>query len=370
MKKILIFGLKEPVGGVEKIITSYVEHFPEGEIVCDYVFFGDLFSLEERIRQKGGTVFYLPNRIRKRKAYFEKLNRIFDERQYDAVWANFSGLTNIDVLKLGKRYGVPVRVAHSHTAMLYWSGWYMQYAVRLFHTLHKRKIDRYATDFWACSQKSGEFMYPKKVQDRIRIVTNAVDTAQFFADAAQRKQLRQSQGLKNALVVGHIARMSAEKNQGFLLEVFAAVRKRNENARLLFVGDGELREMLTEKANLLGIADAVIFAGFQTDIAAYYRVSDVFVLPSVSEGLPLTVVEAQACGVPCVVSDAVPKVADVSGCVRFLGLEQSIETWRDAILEAGGQTIADPLSAVKNAGYDIQTEAEKICRFFTENGQK
>lgn len=365
MKKFLIYGLKEPVGGVEKIITSYINNFPDKEVVCDYIIFGTSFSLETKIREKGGRVFYLPNRIKRRKEYFEKLNSIFLNNKYDAVWANFSGLTNIDVLKFGKKYGVPVRIAHSHVTALSWSSVIMKYPVILFHNINKPKIDKYATDFWACSEKAGKFMFPEKIHGKIRIINNAVDTSVFFNDCETRNKTRKELGVEEDLVVCHVARMCYEKNQGFLLEVFEKLLQKKSNSKLLFVGDGELKEQLYEKARALGIIDNIIFAGFKEDASAYYKASDVFVLTSLSEGLPLVTGEAQACGVPCVVSQGVPKIADVTGFVKFVGLDKSAEEWADAILEMSDKEIPEPSSAIKNASFDIKSESEKIYQFFT-----
>ena len=366
MKKILIYGLKEPIGGVEKIITLYTDNFPDKEIACDYIIFGTSFSLETKIREKGGRVFYLPNRIKRRKEYFEKLNSIFLENKYDVVWANFPGLTNIDVIKLGKKYGVPVRIAHSHGSSLFWSGIIMKYPVILFHNINKPKIDKYATDFWACSEKAGEFMFPKKLHGKIRVINNAVDTSVFFKDCETRNKTRKELGVENDLVVCHVARMSPEKNQGFLLEVFEKLLQKQSNSKLLFVGDGELKEQLYKKARELGIIDNIIFVGFKEDASAYYKASDVFLLTSLSEGLSLVTVEAQACGVPCVVSRGVPKIADVTGFVEFVGLDKSPEEWADAILEMSDKEIPDPSSAVKKAGYDIKAAAERVYQFFID----
>lgn len=365
MKKILIYGLKEPIGGVEKIITSYANNFPDKEVACDYIIFGTSFSLETKIREKGGRVFYLPNRIKRRKEYFEKLNSIFRDNKYAAVWANFSGLTNIDVLKFGKKYGVPVRIAHSHVAALSWPSVIMKYPVILFHNINKPKIDRYATDFWACSKKAGEFMFPKKLYDGIKVINNAVDTSVFFADCETRNKTRKELGVENDLVVCHVARMCYEKNQGFLLEAFERLLQKKSDSKLLFVGDGELKELLYEKARALGIVDNIIFVGFKEDASAYYKASDVFLLTSFSEGLSLVTVEAQACGVPCVVSQGVPKIADVTGFVKFVDLDKSAEEWADAILEMSDKRIDSPTLSVKKAGYDIKSESEKIYQFFT-----
>ena len=149
-----------------------------------------------------------------------------------------------------------------------------------------------------------------------------------------------------------------------MLDVFERLLQKRSNSKLLFVGDGELKEELYEKARALGIIDNIIFAGFKADASAYYKASDVFLLTSLSEGLSLVTVEAQACGVPCVVSQEVPKIADVTGFVKFVGLDKSPEEWADAILKMSNKEIPNPSSAVKKAGFDIKSSAERVYRFF------
>ena len=366
MKKVLIYGLKEPIGGMENIVKLYAENF-DSQIVCDYVIFGDQFSFEADIVSRGGKVFYLPNRIKNRKAYRKKIKEIFQNNSYTAVWANLAGLTNIDFIKLGKKYGVPIRIAHSHGTRLYWKGALMRILVPLFHYKNKLVVKRYVTDFWACSELSGKFMFPKCVYNKIRIVNNAIDTSEFFPDKNIRKDTRKKLGIENNFVICHVARMSHEKNQSFMLDIFKELVSEDETSKLLFIGDGELKESLKKKVSDLGISNNVIFLGFKKRVADYYRASDIFLLPSISEGNPLTVIEAQACGLPCVVSNAIPSVANICGHVEFIPLDKPVDFWCKAIKELKYQFTENPIDAIKSSGYDISTEAKKISTFFLEN---
>ena len=364
MRKILICGLKDPLGGIERIVKSYTDRFPLNEVICDYIVIGSKFSLEREIIEKGGKVFYLPNRVKHRITYKRKLKQIFIDNTYDAVWANLSGLTNIDVLKLGKRHRVPLRIVHAHLSRFTWTGWWMRYLVPLFHYKNQLVVDKYATNYWACSESAGKFLFPKRLWDQIVYIHNAVDTAQFCPDAEKTMRIRRDLEVENNFVVGHMARMCKEKNQLFLLEIFHQLLVLQSNAKLLFVGDGEQREQIMERADELGIREHILFTGFTTDTVPYYRASNVFCLPSLNEGLPLTVIEAQACGVPCVVSPIIPKSANITGCVKYVGLDQSAAEWSAALLETAQQKIENASAAVKSAGYDIDEEAQKLYAFF------
>ncbi len=364
MKRILIYGLKEPIGGVENVVLSYTAQFPTDEIVCDYTMFSTSFSREEEVIARGGRVCYLPNRMRHRTAYLRALESVFQTGQYDAVWVNLAGLTNIDVLRFAKRYGVPIRIAHSHGTRLYWTGALMRWLVPLLHYWHKPFITRYATHFWCCSRQAGEFLFPRKVHDRLTVLRNAVDTTVFCADADRRDATRRALGLENTKVIGHVARLSPEKNQAFLLEVFAQIYREDPHVRLLMIGDGECRAALEAQAESLNIRDGVLFLGFQADTVDYYRACDVFVLPSLSEGLGISLIEAQACGVPCVASDAVPLEADATNAVRFVGLDQPISVWCDAIKQQLDMNIPQATQAIRKASYDLKTEVQKVLDFF------
>lgn len=369
MKRILIYGPKDHVGGIESVVFSYVDRFPHNIISCDYIIFGDKkVSFEERIKEKGGKVFYLPNRIKHRKEYKKILNEIFVGNNYAAVWANLSGLTNIDMLKLGKRYGVPLRVVHSHVAAFSWTGRFMKYLVPLLHYKNQLILDKYATDYWACSEKARNFMFPKRIYNKTVYIKNAVDGMIFYPDEKKRAEMRSKLGIGNCLVIGHIARMCTDKNQLFLLEIFKSLTKLNDSVRLLFVGDGELKEEIYAKAEELEITDRIIFTGFKADTVDYYRASDVFCLPSLNEGLGLSIIESQACGVPCVVSDAVPHETNISGSVIYLSLEKSAVEWANEIIRSAEFKIEEPTEKLRNAEYEINIEAKKLCRFFV-NGE-
>lgn len=364
MKKILIFGLKDDFGGLEKVVLGYSEMLLKLGLQCDFVIFGKKFLFEEELCKKGGKIFYLPSKMRSWKAYNKKMNDIFKAEKYDAVWANYSGLTNIDMLKLAKKYRIPKRIAHSHVASLVWSGWLARYLVPLFHYMNKSVVSYFATDFWACSKKAGEFMFPKKVHKKITVINNALDTELFYPDKQTRDRVRKELNIENNFVISHIARMCEDKNQLFMLDVFCEVLKNVKNAKLLFVGDGELRDAIFEKAETLGIKNNIIFTGFKNNVADYYKSSDVFLFPSISEGLGLSLIEAQACGVPCVASAAVPKEADVTECVKFINLDAPADTWAQEIIKISHKEICNATEKIIKANYDIKAESKKIFEFF------
>ena len=367
MKKILVTGPKDPPGGVERVCLEYIRRMQAGnDLQFDILIMGEGFSLAPDFRKLGCRVLYLPPRRQDPAAFRRGLARVITEGAYYAVWANVSGLTNVDVLREAKKQGVKTRIVHSHVASLSWSGALMRVLVPLLHAKNKRRIDRLATDFWACSETAGRFMFPARVHGRVVVRRNAVDTAAFSPDAEKRARTRAALGLSDAFTVGHVARLCREKNQPFLLETFAAVRGKDPTARLLLVGDGEARQALEAQIEALRLSDAVIMTGARTDVADLLNAMDVFVFPSFKEGLGLSVIEAEAVGLPCVVSDGVPKDVDLTGNVTFMSLADAPAQWAAEILKKKNTQTTRPAEALRRAGYDLDAAAAELRTFFED----
>ncbi len=364
MKRLLIFGLKDPTGGVESAVMAYFRQFDPTEITVDFAVFGEVFSLEAEIVSRGGRVLYLPVRRRDPLGYSDALDRVFRENRYDAVWCHFSGLTNIDFLKKAKKQGIGVRVAHAHTSSLPWGSLLMKYPVIFAHEKNKRKIGQYATELFACSRSSAAFMFGKKLADAARIIPNAVDLSGFFVSDG--RDARAELGIPlDAFVVGHVGRMCTPKNQIFLIDLFCALCDQNPNAVLLFVGDGELHDEITSYAAASRGAKKIIFTGTRHDLNRLYGAMDVFCLPSLTEGFPVTAVEAQACGLPCVVSSqGVEENVNISGQMRFVSLSEPPSAWAEALREAGAEGKHDYREKLAAAGFEISVAADRLQNYF------
>ena len=365
MTKLLIFGLKDPAGGVESAVMEYVRHFDRDKITADFAIFGDGFSYEEEIRSLGGRVHTLPVRRQDPAGYKAAVGKLFAENRYDAVWCNFSGLTNIDFLTYAKKSGVKIRIAHAHTSALSWGNALMRVPVEAAHAKNRLSVDKYATDLFACSSRSAVFMYGEKNAKKTIIIPNAADLSKFSVRDGKdiRAELRIPE---DALVIGHVGRMCVPKNQKFLLDIFSSLYHKDKNAVLLFIGDGELHDEVTAYAAASGCADRIIFTGARTDVDRLYAAMDVFCLPSLSEGFPVTVVEAQACGLPCVVSEqSVGREVDISGNVRFVSLTASPERWAEELTAAAAYGKTDCREKLIGAGFEISSAAKKLQDKFT-----
>ena len=225
-------------------------------------------------------------------------------------------------------------------------------------------FQRLCTHAFACGQDAGNWLFPGRP---FTVMNNAVDTSAFAFDADARSASRAALGIRgDAMVLGHVGSFTPRKNHGFLLEVFALVRAKEPNAQLLCVGGGPELAAIREKAKALGVLDGVCFYGETADTAPMYQAMDAFLLPSFSEGLPFTLIEAQAAGLPCFASAQVTREADMTGLVRFLPLDAN--AWADAVLAAPPEDRAvmreKRLADIAAAGYGLHENAEKIAALY------
>lgn len=289
-------------------------------------------------------------KLKGRFRFLKQLYRLCREEKFDIIHIHTSDLRfQAEALLTAKYAGVRQRIAHGH---------FVPYEKRRLRCALLRPVIRHAaTGIAACSRLAAEYMCGQGHRDDAMIFTNCIDTKRFAFSAARRAACRNRLGLADALVIGHIGSFTDYKNHRFLIEVFRAVADRNRRAALLLVGGGELLGQIKEQAASCGLSDRVIFVGISDKVEEYLCAMDIFVLPSLAEGLPLVSLEAQAAGLPCLVSEAVPPEAKVLEDVTVLPLQEGAEAWAKKILSAkprGERARADAWRAVRDAGCDIR----------------
>ena len=198
----------------------------------------------------------------------------------------------------------------------------------------------------------------------ITTINNGIETDRFSFSPEVREAVRKELGLGDALVLGHVGRFAPQKNHAFLLDIFHQVHEKNHNAVLLLAGTGPLEDTVKRKAEQLGLMDHVRFLGVRPDVNRILQAVDVFVLPSLYEGLSIAAVEVQAAGVPCIISDAVPKACALTDLVEFVPLEASPAHWADVILQRCASDRTDRSEEIRSAGYDIQSTADWLQDFY------
>lgn len=370
-KRILIYGPKDPVGGVERIVLNYVENIVtnHSDITFDYLEYGECFSQEEYLNQLGCRVIYLPSRKRNYLKYKRAIKEVFKDTSYIAVWGNYSGLTNIDLMIMGKRFGVPMRIAHSHGSKLYWDSLFMRIIVVILHHLNKLRLDSFVTHYWTCSFQSGKFMFPHKAWKKLELIPNGVNVSKYSYDSRIREETRKELGIPtDSVVVGHVARLCEVKNQFFLLKVIREMKRKAPKTKCLLVGEGELRSDIEKAIIELELSNNVIMLGNRKDVPRLLNAMDVFVLTSLSEGLSLSLVEAQSVGLPCVLPTTVSKENDLTGRVSFVSLDADVEIWATTIFQCATLGFADTRGELAKKGFDIESSSEKLYKRFVSGG--
>lgn len=346
-------------GGLESMIMNYYRHIDREKVQFDFlVHRQEQAAFDDEIESLGGRIYRLPRLVPWSKNYLAALNRFFDEHQeFNVVHVHQDCLSSV-ILKAAMQHNVPVRVAHSHSAN---QDKNLKYPIKLWY---KRGIPKYATNLFACGKGAGSWMFGGA---SYQIINNAIDVSAYTYDPTKRQEMRRQLGLENEFTIGHVGRFNQPKNHSFLLDIFAALLKKESNAVLLLAGGGEDMPKIQAKAEALDIAEHVRFLGIRSDVAGLMQAMDVFVFPSLYEGLPVTMVEAQAAGLPCIISDKVPPECIITeGLVDIMPLSAGAETWSDKLLEKRDTPRTDRRSEIAAHGFDITTEAVKLQKFYLE----
>lgn len=344
--------------GIETMLMNYYRHIDRRLVQFDFLANKPTpGAYEPEIRRLGGRVFHLPGFDRPA-AQLTAMRRVFREHPEYAIVEGHNGMLMAFALGAAKAAGVGVRIAHAHATAIPIDA----------HTGLKRPlrplVGMLATEYWACGEAAGAFYFDRWAQGEYTVIPNAIEPERFAYDPAARMRLREKLGLNGCLVVGHVGRMSHEKNHERLLSLFGQLLCAEPRARLVLVGDGALRPALAELARPLG--GAVVFAGEQADTAPWYSLFDVLVMPSHAEGFPVVGVEAQASGLPCLFSTGVPREVRLTPGARFLGLDESDARWASETLALGRM----PRGTQPLTGCDIAKEAPRLERLYLSLAEK
>lgn len=340
-------------GGYETLLMNLLREMAPKGIFFDFIssFPGEY---DEEARALGSHIYRIPFITKVGPfAYASALRKVLRSQQPRILHAHMDKFCGMAVREAAK-VGVPVRIAHAHSTKNEGN-----LAYHLVKNYYGRLILPYATDLFACSSAAAEWMYGEAA-DRAQIVYNGIDLRSFPAPKGTREAMRAELGLENCFVVGHVGRFTPPKNHRFLLTLFKEICGQVDNAHLLLAGDGPLREEMQALVMRENLADRVHFLGVRSDIPRVFSAMDVFVFPSLYEGLGMSLVEAQAAGLPCVCSTEVPPEAVVSGSVCQLGLNEPLGAWVDAVFQP--RFFAEPGASLEK--YDIDAVAEALGQFY------
>lgn len=343
-------------GGVETVIMNYYRNIDKTKIQFDFVVHkGALPQYITQVKNYGGKVYEITSYKSNILKYTYEIYKIIKENNYEIVHSNMNSLSGFPLFA-AYLAGAKVRILHNHTTDNPAEG---------IRTIAKRILRPFArlfaNQYWACSKLAAEWMYGKNAvtNGKVTIINNAIDLEKFKFNKEKKEQLRKELGIENCFVIGHVGRFVKTKNHEFLIDVFNEVLKQRNNAKLLLIGDGNLKSLIEAKVKNLGIEKAVIFLGVRNDVADLYNAMDVFVLPSLYEGLPVVGVEAQTNGLPFICSDRVTNEILLTDNIRLLSLQQYKTEWCDAILNAEREEFAQHKDSLLE-NFDIKNESKKL----------
>lgn len=365
---VLVFGMTDNPGGMESCVMNYYRNIDKNEVHFDFLCNWEHMVYADEVMADGSRIYTIPKRSDDYKAYKEKMDEFFEKhaKDYDVLWYNTCTLTNIDYLVYAKKYGIKKRIIHSHN-----SGNETSKLRGMLHYINKMRLSMYATDYWSCSMPASKYFFSNRIINSTRhhIINNAIQLQHFQYDEEKRKELRDKYNLNNKNVIGHIGRFQPQKNQEFLVEIFSRYLKQDNNAILMLIGQGENEDKVKQRISELGINDKVMLMGVRQDVNELLQAMDVFVLPSLFEGLGMVLIEAQAAGLPCVTSkDVVPDIVNVTGNVSFVPLNNNADEWAQKIYDTLQKTYErnKSISMLTEAGYDIARETDRFAEYISE----
>ena len=339
-------------GGVEAVVMNYYRHIDRSQVQFDFLVDSDSTLVpRDEIESLGGRVFIIPP-YQKPLAYQRELVKLFAEQQWPIVHSHINTLS-VFPLRAAQKAGIPVRIAHSHS-----TGGRGEKVKNIAKAILKTQSNRYPTERFACSRFAGEWLFGRK--EPFELVYNAIDLNRFWFSGQMRSKVRQQLGFDDGqFIVGHVGRFTPQKNQGFLIEAFEKLAELRDDAMLVLVGTGEGEKAAKEAVLELGIAERVRFLGQRDDVADLYQAFDVFTLPSLYEGLGIVAIEAQAAGLPCLVSDAVPSEANITDSCEFLPIND-IHTWAEMLNAIEPKTDIEraDINHANFANYDIVRQGQ------------
>ena len=260
---------------------------------------------------------------------------------------------------------VPCRISHSHSIKM--ADFHYSTIMKLYQFVMRQLIKRFGTEFIGCGQTAGEWLFGKSFfAKRGKILYNGIDTRQFLFSVDARTKMRKKLDLQNKFVLGHVGHFAQVKNQKFLITLMPEIIKEIPGAMLLLVGDGELRDTLQKECDNIGIMDRVIMTGNVSNVADYLCAMDVFVFPSLYEGMPLSVIEVQCNGLPCVISDSVPDDVYLTDLIRPLSLKDSKQKWILEISSAKRKNEEYYGKQMRQSEFDVSVMLQKLYRIYDE----
>lgn len=361
MKRVLCILSNMNAGGAETFLMKIYRQLDKNMYQMDFcINVKEPCFYEEEILQKGGKIYRIPSKSEGLRVFADKLYNVVKLNNYKYILRITSNAAGFFDLKIAKKAGAKVCCARSSNSSDGGS-----WKAVLIHRISRFLFDKYLDVRIAPSELAAMYTFGKR--KKVNILHNAIDLGTYHYKAEGRMKVRKECGfIDSDIVVGHVGRFMAQKNHSFLLDVFYYLHKENPKYKLLLIGKGELEETLKKKINDLKLNNAVVFAGVRNDIPDVMSAMDIFVFPSLYEGMPNTVIEAQATGLPCVIADTITREANIANLVTYLPLRDAKE-WADTVKNNIGGPRVDTERLFRENKYDIESQTDEFVRLVFPN---
>lgn len=353
MQKVLHIGLSYERGGIESFVMNYYRNINRSMIQFDFINpYNKPLAYEEEMLSLGGIVHKLPD-FHKNPILFRR-ELVCIMRNYEIVHIHILSAANLIPLQVAVKCNVKTIIAHSHNTLA-------EGMIRnVLHKINYKKIRKYANILLACSEKAGEWMFGNGMS--FEVMKNAINIDRYIYNQQYRVEYRKEFNIdEGSLLYGNIGRLNVQKNQLFLIDIFVEILKLQPNSYLCIIGNGELKQDIMNRINKLRISDRVLMTGSREDVDKLYNAMDAIIMPSIFEGLPITLVEAQANGLKCYVSkNKVPDESQILDSMEFLELSLGAKKWAERIVNIGCHRVRFAKDVLTTQHYDISKESAHL----------
>ena len=343
--------------GLETMLMNYYRNIDREKIQFDFLTHRPQRSdYDDEIESLGGKIYYAPRLYPQNyPKYFKWMKQFFSEHpEYKIIHSHIDAMSYLP-LKAAKKANIPIRIAHSHNTAIDRDFKY------LLKTYFRFKLPKVANYYCACGKEAGEFLFPGK---EYMYVPNAIEIDRFLFNENVRMKKRRELGIKDEIVIGHIGRMSYQKNHKYLIDVFAEILKKKNDSILLLIGVGEKLDDIKKYVEKLGLSEQVRFLGNRADVDELYQAMDVFVMPSLFEGLPVVGVEAQFSGLSCIFSDQVPEEVNFTNKSMIISLNEKKDIWADKVIAAAVDKTNRERPELKNSIFNIKQSTALLTDYY------
>ena len=373
--KVLILDTVMDRGGAETMTMNYFRNMDRSRVTYDFLVHRDYKAeYEDEIESLGGKIYRIcPPYPQNYFKYRKEIRKIFKEHpEYKIIHSNMAYLGLFAYMEAQKQK-TPIVICHSHCAG---GDEYTKISVKnIIRNFYKKLNLRYITHKFACGKEAAKWIFGKNNIFDVVYMRNAIDAEKYRYNPETEAEVRREFNLEGKFVVGHVGRFFEPKNHPFIIEMFTEIAKKDDDAVLMLVGGGETDDLVLNQTKArvkeLGLEDRVVFTGVRSDVNRLIQCFDVFILPSLCEGFPVVMVEAQAAGLKCIISDKVSPECDITNTVDILALESGAKEWAERILSyKNSYEKKDMYQAIIDANYDIKANAKWLENYYIEELKK